>query len=693
VGSVSHDDATILRQRIPNDVFAVSHQMMEQIGQIKISKTKRQTSPTYMPIEDIEVRGDNGKIEDISPERPVGKQGFRKEIAFLPGGGDTTIRLSFKFNSDNIRPASRAALQADIYIQKIPTLLPDMTKITETKKKLIQRRIFVASCQPKFDDKSDANVVLVTTTGSKPDQVEAWETLFLDRLGFKSQVYSLSRYGHLDASKVPETRELKESVADKLVVVLNEEYIPQPNAENTRKKSSRPSLFINSTYDFDPSTRFLVVGGDVKTVDHLSPEAMAVTKHTSESPNRKKFWADLGETLETERSKGFSPEREEPKCHIVTIKTRTAFRPGTKTVDRILETRANRMAKKLKAQDALRPYMVEWAAHSDPHEVEKEGLMTLWAIGEIRVRTGTPRSQDDVTMVEGTSASCMFWSSDCIQSSPMLFGAVSALSFDHKMKCFERSLRHLAESIESAEPDDHQEICRVVVDCLVRDFLWDISNYCDGHMKVKEPLDRSRTVQGLVKSKLLCEIVEEAVSNDRLCSVLREQLSVMVAGFKSVAESRDLRPYWNPFSRKHVVRKEFRESISLLEESWSHVLDGDSILDASRNIEKAVRSHLVQRKKFWKRAHGRWRGGLNHVFSPKNEDRYKRSPGFAAATTRVRRHSEFSCGGSMKIKAAAPPETLNPEASREFASQQENRLSYRGDVFATTNSDNDLFRQ
>lgn len=150
-----------------------------------------------IPLRSFVVRGDKGKILNISPTHGGHHQhrGHFKEILVLPRKSDTTIQLTLKLD-DDMRPCATAGLQADIYLQKIPTLCIDGQVHDHTKKRLVQRRLFLASHQPKFAENKESDVVLVTTTASTANQVGAWESLIAERLGLRPSVYSLTIWAH-----------------------------------------------------------------------------------------------------------------------------------------------------------------------------------------------------------------------------------------------------------------------------------------------------------------------------------------------------------------------------------------------------------------------------------------------------------------------------------------------------------------
>jgi hypothetical protein len=651
-----------------------------------------------IPLDKVEVRGAEGTLVNIDPTSSP--KGYRSSIALLPGSDETTLRLSLKFT--DARPCDRVALQADLYLQKVPTLMPDGSAEVDTTDSLIQRRKFTVSCQPTFSHDEESDVVLVTTESNNSGQVRAWQSLVEDRLGLRPQIYSLSRYGHLKASEGVEAVDgppLMEIFKNKLVVVLNELYLPQPNQDKTTH--CRPSQMMISAFDFDSSTRFLFVGGGVDDVHHLSPKAtgvLTIISHTDalddcnaelRKPNRKSFQRDLREILNNERSVGFPSEPVAPSCCTVNIKIKTRKRPDSQKVKRVLQNRANDLRNWLQQQDALRPYTVEWAQLATPQRMNKSVFSSCWKIGELRVYTGPPRFQNSTFFV-GDMASddtAGLSTQQSVESRFMLNAAVTATRLDTKIDCCCTSVRALAASEpESIASHSHQEVCDVVSDCLVADFLRDVSDYVDGRMQTGNAEDRFKTLHDLIYSENVSELLYDSLYDEELHKTVIENFSRLLAGVRCVAESKDLKPWWSPFSRKHSVCKAVQESVTLLEDRWISVLNEEKIEAYQKMIEKKAKVYIKEeRNKTFLRTNGRWMAALNVIYSPENKERYPQSPG--SDSVRVLRQAELCNGNSRKLKAFFP-ETASPSEAvtmrenlnqrREFS--QSTLSSVQGDV-------------
>lgn len=653
-------------------------------------------------IEKIQVRGESGNVVNINPARlHNGKQGYREEVPYIAGNRESTLQVSLKLASKEVPVAARAALQMDVYIQKIPRLKADGTHEAEGKKRLIQRRKFVISCQPKFEPHKDSDVIIVTSTASNPRQVEAWESVVKNTLRLTPKVYSLSRYGHIDAGQISEDVLIGEAFKANLVVILNDDCIVQPNNSDARKIECTPSRLLNSVFDFEESTRFLVVGGNCEAVQHLSPQLTGfstVVNHNSEllpvvrseKVNQKSYRQDFASALEKERSTGFSIGRQIPFCDTVSIKIKQLGKkqPSQKKIEKILERRSTALKKHLQV-DKLRPHTVEpWSLGSGPIRIEKKGVRSTWKVGELRVSTGPPRFQNTLVCVDDTaSPTKAFATVESVSSLPMLYAVVDALDFEVKMKCFATSIRGLSMDRHTSR---NKDVITVVIDSLLKQFNFDVSNYAHGKMKVKDPAKRSFCVRALLDSRSMREIIEEALVNDtdELQKRLSEHLTSIVAVLKCVANSKDLFPWWNPASQKHRVRRAMTETVGLLETAWKHFLDDKMCNKTMKSIKQLAKQYIKKdRKKILLRCRGRWRAALVDIHSPRNEKRYAPALGFASPTSRVCHQSQLGLSrNTTKVKKFFP-ETVKPSEAKAARSRTKNRQDYSTAILTTTVGD------
>jgi curved DNA-binding protein CbpA len=650
-----------------------------------------------IPLHVVTVRGDEGKILNIGPRH----LGHRKEILILPRRSDTTIQLTFKFDDNQMRPCATAGLQADIFLQEIPTLHVDGTFEEHTKMRLVQRRLFIASHQPKFIECAESDVVLVTTTASAANQVSAWESLISERLGLRPKVYSLSRYGHIDATKATENKKLLESFSGNLVILLNEQFYAQPNVESQRKNTYFPSQLMNSTFDFKESTRFLVVGGRADAVEHMSPKASCINAIEAKKmigtailkkQNCKTFRDEIRGFIETERAEGFAKDRVAPSCEVIQVKTRTLLRtPKKARAEKIVSARSEKLQAFLAQQDKLRNYRVEWEARGAPQAVEVNGgwRRKCWNIGEFRVYVGSPRFQNSMVLLEEESCDgrTILSSPKAIHNISTVYATISALPFETKIKCYCRSMRALSVSSST----NHDEVCTAVRYSLVSDFLWDASNYYQGRMRVQNPSDRSPTIRSLLSNERFWELINESVSRDavELKKVVKKEVSMLLAGLQSVAESKDLAPWWSPLSRKHRARRSMQETFKVLNHRLSCLIDKEVITAERKLIDEEAKHYVkVTRGKFWLRATGRWREALAVVHSPSSPRQFGKS----LSMVRTRREAEFDIGASHKVKKLSA-QAVSPEEAFTTRQILRKRLEASHNIRKTTKTERVLYIQ
>ena len=102
---------------------------------------------------DVDLQGvELFQIHDTGTGRPLcidkekvckhGGKGHVVEITNLPAGKEYQIVRMLKF-TDKVKPFTRAALQAEILLQDLPRLRPDMKKKSSSNLSLVQRRKFV----------------------------------------------------------------------------------------------------------------------------------------------------------------------------------------------------------------------------------------------------------------------------------------------------------------------------------------------------------------------------------------------------------------------------------------------------------------------------------------------------------------------------------------------------------------------
>lgn len=225
----------------------------------------------------IESKDKKKRVLCIDPNRQTedGSKGHVVKLKHLPAGSERNLNHTVMF-SGRAKPFRRATIQVDILLEDLPTLLPDLSVKKTGTMSIVQRRKLVVSCQPAFRSNPGTEVVLVTSSATSAMQYESWMAMLVGMLGLKVETYSLCVHGHLDPAKEVllkaksgrKSALLRSVLAGRLVVVLNEKFAPLP--KESRHFKCRPSMLMARAKDYDPSTRWLLVGSDSPSVQHLS---------------------------------------------------------------------------------------------------------------------------------------------------------------------------------------------------------------------------------------------------------------------------------------------------------------------------------------------------------------------------------------------------------------------------------------
>eukprot|EP00184_Porphyridium_aerugineum_P006004 CAMPEP_0184695344 /NCGR_PEP_ID=MMETSP0313-20130426/3004_1 /TAXON_ID=2792 /ORGANISM="Porphyridium aerugineum, Strain SAG 1380-2" /LENGTH=1208 /DNA_ID=CAMNT_0027153779 /DNA_START=41 /DNA_END=3667 /DNA_ORIENTATION=- len=134
--------------------------------------------------------------------------------------------------------------------------------------RVVQRRRIPMRAEPSYQPNPQARFVLVTSTSLDRTVYNAWDKLFREHLGEAIEVYSVSRYGHLDLALpfaldgVP----LGDHFKNKIVIVPNMEFnagsatTSSANAQLRVPSELLPGVFVRSPLDASSRTRFLFIG-------------------------------------------------------------------------------------------------------------------------------------------------------------------------------------------------------------------------------------------------------------------------------------------------------------------------------------------------------------------------------------------------------------------------------------------------
>jgi len=477
---------------------------------------------------------------------------------------------------------------------------------------------------------------------------------------------------------------LQDAFEDKLVVLLNDVYVPIPNVKAAQRNKCRPSLLLKSAYEHPASTKFLIVGGTTEPVRHLSPIASAINTKDIQNksyPNIKTSREHVLLRLAHQRTNGFELDREKPLSFDVCVKMKAFSQPTSTTILQEMKKRAKKTARWFNKSDPLRPYEVTWVPLVES-VLAKEGWLSTWEIGSLHVRVGPPRTQSAFSFVEepeACAATGRLVEPEIIQSRSMMYALLHAASFPAMMSCYCRKLS------ESANYSDAvlgcEEVLAVIKDCLVGDFIMDITNYDHGRLDVKEVLKRSLTLHRLRYCESLNALLDRSATDEVLQKMLKKHLSTLVGAMKCAARTKDLRPWWKPFSRKFRSGRHMVQALDELEEYWGLVLDAEAIIAEKRRLRDIVKATIKERKKSkfaMVSIRGRSRATMAGLHSPRNSETYQNS----FRTARVHGEPDVLAGDSLKIKKYLP-RTLDPSESTIELFESDAAESYRKKIWDT----------
>ena len=318
-------------------------------------------------------------------------------------------------------------------------------------------------------------------------------------------------------------------------------------------------------------------------------------------------------------------------------------------------------------------------------------MKKTWSIGELNVSLGPPMYQKSMVWISEENTGAQLSSPDAIRSRSMQHAMISALDLDKQISCFVRAIRAQTAESTSSDSDSQADVVLVSRDCLVKAFLFDIASYYNGRFQVEQAAVRSRTLAALAGHGDLSRLVNESFENESLKSIVSEELGSLVAALRCCATSLDLQPWWNPFSRKHSVRKDMREAVTDLENTWQNPFDEEVISEKQRELRTMTKEYIKSRKKTWIRARGRYRAALEHLHSPNNVARYPASAAFGPSSARVRDEHTMTSKSEKRKKCFT--QQMSPKQRHDELADVARHLKFGTDVRVTAERDRDVYFQ
>jgi hypothetical protein len=482
--------------------------------------------------------------------------------------------------SPKAAPYSKLGLQAEILLQNLSA----SDEKSEFALYPVQRRQLVIASEPSFCPASSDNAILVTSASTTRPQFNAWRDLLTSRMGLSVGYFSVSIYGSLSPDfQVSNGATLRQEFRGKLIVVLDESFQPvSEGSAATNPSRLLPNGAMAQCSGFDPSTQWLFIASSKESVDHLTSCHFMATAHDVRSFDSVfGYFAAKRASLKKERLQGTITDLE-----IMEEKIRVPAAWGN------LQRVVNMVTKWLKKRDVLRQYIISVQRNST----------TRTTLGWIFVRRGYCLTSNTVRIIqqmESHETSCI------VDGGSMLFSTLQSCPADTQISLYCRAVR-------SGQLDIAQNLRHVFVLSL----LSDLHNFMEGklHLKGAQCGQPFPTLSTLLASKEMEELTKEAPVGTTDSAIV-SSISALFAGLCCVANSKDLRPWWSPWSREHAVCRTLSKLVNQIATKWDHALQDIAVKKKKDELEAAVTVYIRQSLAM-PRVSGQWQKGLLHVVTP-----------------------------------------------------------------------------
>lgn len=497
--------------------------------------------------------------------------------------------------SHQVSPYSNLAIQAEIVLQDLgPKDSGDSNKLTFLP---IQRRQLEIVCEPSYFPSDGNKVVLVSSSSTKKAQFEAWRQLLTERITLSVEYYSVSIYGSLHPDyMLPNGKTLAQAFSGKLVVVLDEEFNPiYDDISRLSPSCMLPRGCMSQTSGFDESTKWLLVGSSKAAIKQ------ALSAHYTAPPSDKGVFESISAFQEAYRER-LNQERSSGKVEDIEIREDIIDVRGLRNKNRsnannFMQSRAASLSRWLKRQDPLRQHIIEPRIQIDEPVDDKIPI-----VGTIVVRRGYCRTTNSTMALNDIRPN------ECgIHGTSALLAISQALQHETLIAVFCHAIRH-----------GEQVLMNVCQDAFTTAMLWDVANFLDGYLSVTEHfVDSFPSIATFMNNKDIKRLLE--VSN----AAYTLALSTLFAHLNCVADSKDLRPWWCPWSRKYAVRGRLFEMLDLLKCEWSHAISDEIVKSVIADIEGNVYGYMHRNYCIpTPRLHGHWRKVLTYLSSHRNKGKY-----------------------------------------------------------------------
>ena len=337
---------------------------------------------------------------------------------------------------------------------------------------------------------------------------------------------------------------------------------------------------------------------------------------------------------------------DDPNCSVITVKSNCLFQPNKEKAEKILLKRAKKLKKFLQSHDTLRRYIIDVVPNTTKRLRVENALWWKRDVGELHIHRGVSRRDDEILYAlqhcvqqqdhrnnpddDASSPSI------CVQrdgsgrkslthSLATLQGIASALPLNCRLDSYCFAITHLSvASSSSSNLSLSDQLVGVMNNALTKSVLNDMVIFYDGRFKENKYAGeshlqfRSPTLFQLEKHVGLNQLVSSMGSKPSpQKAVISRILSLLIGHLRCVVSSKDMAPWWSPFSRKHSVRRVFSSDLHKLEQHWAAILNDELVRETQSIVIEQVKTHIkIDRNKFFLRCRQRWRAGLSYVHSP-----------------------------------------------------------------------------
>jgi len=515
---------------------------------------------------------------------------------------------------------SRMALIVDVFIQSLPVpkgINVSMENYDEDSRKppmsIVQRRKIEFICEPKFEEKDGAKVVLVTSLATTRIQFETWTRFVLtETLNLEYEIFSVSRYGTLSPTSTLENgKTICDVFRNKLIVVLTEKF-----KENERDEEYisplrlLPNGCMQQISGYDSSTRWLLVGAnDTQIKQQLQLHLAGALKGPPVFPDIASFQKSIQSMVDDRATLG----RVEDELPIREYSINVALPPTARdsNIRQKLKKVAESVADFLRNTDPVNQYTVEYLDLD--FETEKKGILKRKRTNLI-VRQGYCRTLNSATCVFGKRTS----EPEQIKSDGMIMSIAEAMAQEMRVSL-------LADAIRNNRCECVIKACKFAI---VSDMIREASVFLESEMKMNEDLELSFTSIGtLLDSVEMLSLLRDCKTWKELKLKVGRELTDLLARLEMVANSKDLRPRFALLgtSQKKATKEAMIEIVDRLRVQWKSVIASNEIEEIKIDLKKQIKEFLQEdtgSKNVNYRARGRWLQGLNYVHSTENDSAF-----------------------------------------------------------------------